>query len=72
MCVNQNNTDLLLQQGQDLLRVLILQVLLGVDLPQRGLIWVLGHICKLYCCFHNCEKGKQKIHIHTSDADNAG
>ncbi|TNN31426.1 hypothetical protein EYF80_058421 [Liparis tanakae] len=38
-----SRTDLLLQQGEDVLPVLLLQVLLGVDLPQRRLIGVSLH-----------------------------
>lgn len=55
-------THLLLQQGEDVLGVAVLQVLLGVDLPQRRLVWVFLNIRELYCCFHSCgEKSKHLV-----------
>lgn len=49
-------TDLLLQQGKDVLHITVLQVLLGVNLPQWRLVRVFLNIRELNCCVHGCKK----------------
>ena len=47
------STDLLLQEDQDLLHVSLLQVLLRLDLPQGGLVWIRLHIRELQRGFYS-------------------